>query len=71
MSLSKVRDDAYDILLPAAQKFQKEVIQKQEPYALITKHTACRIKFVSKKWEKEWQKHCKENNLPNEATIDY
>lgn len=69
--LQKNRDNLYDILLPEAEKFRNEVIKKKEPFSAINNSKSCRIKFISKKWEKEWQKHCKNNSLPNDATLEY
>lgn len=71
MSISEVRDNAYDTLLPAAEKFRNEVIKKREPFSLITNAKSCRVKFVSKKWEKVWQTHCVEHNLPNDPKLEY
>lgn len=71
MSTAKVRDDAYDILVPAAEKFRQEVLNKKEPFNLIMKYNACRVKFTTKKSEKEWQKYCQENNLPNDTSVEY
>lgn len=70
MTPSELNEYATLILTPTAMAWRGK-FPKQQPFALIKNNYSCRIKFVSKKVEKEWQAFCRTHSLKNEETLEY
>lgn len=61
----------YLVLVPVAEVFRKEFDEKKRPFNAIRNFKQCRIKFLDKNVEKEWQKFCTQNELKNDTTLEY
>lgn len=61
----------YLVLVPVAQAFREKFDKKDWQFSAIRDHKRCRVKFVNKKYEKQWQDFCVEHELKNDLTVEY
>jgi len=61
----------YLVLFPVAEIFRKELNEKKRPFYARRNFKQCRIEFVDKAVEKEWQQFCITNDLKNDTTLEF
>lgn len=71
MTPSETNEYAHLILTPVAQAWREQFPKAKQPFSLIKNARECRIKFVNKKVDKEWQAFCRVHNLKSEETLEY
>jgi len=64
-------DYLYLVLIPVAEVFRSKFPEGKAPFSAIRNARQCRVKFVGKRLEREWQEFCKQNELKNDATLEY
>lgn len=61
----------YLVLVPVAEVFRKELNEKKRPFHARRNFKQCRIEFVDKAVEKQWQQFCVANDLKNDVTLKF
>lgn len=64
-------DYLYLVLVPIAEVFRSRFPKGSAPFSAIRNNKTCRVKFSSKRLEKEWQEFCKNNELKNDPKLEY
>lgn len=64
-------DYLYEVLVPAAQEFNKMLTPSRRGFMAIRKGKSCRAKFISKAAEKGWVRLCAERGLKNDTKLEY
>ena len=64
-------DYLYLILVPTAQAFRGRYEEGKAPFKATRNCRQCRIEFLDKEQEREWQKFCLENELKNDASLEF
>ncbi|RAY85881.1 hypothetical protein DP196_24180 [Enterobacter hormaechei subsp. steigerwaltii] len=64
-------DNLYLVLVPVAEVFRSEIPKGTAPFNAIRTYSKCRVKFTSRRLEKEWQKFCKKHDLKNDPELEY
>ncbi|MDK2633157.1 hypothetical protein QMZ93_07345 [Pantoea stewartii subsp. indologenes] len=59
------------VLVPVAEVFRSSFPAGKAPFCAIRNAKQCRIKFTSKRLDKEWQAFCIEHELKNDASLEY
>lgn len=57
------------VLVPVAELFRSRFPTGSAPFMAISNSRECRIKFTSRRLEREWQQFCKDNELQNHSTL--
>lgn len=64
-------DYLYLVLIPVAEVFRSRFQKGSAPFNAIKNNRTCRVKFISKRLDKEWQEFCKNNELKNDPELEY
>lgn len=64
-------DYLYLILVPAAKAFRGRYEEGKAPFKATRNCKQCRIEFLDKEQEIEWQRFCLENELKNDASLEF
>lgn len=59
------------ILVPVAQVWRGKFPDGKAPFKSIRTYSKCRVAFINKKQEKEWQEFCKTHDLKNDPELEY
>lgn len=59
------------VLTPVAMAWREQFPKTKQPFSLIKNAYSCRIKFMNKTVEKQWQKFCLTHNIKNDETLEY
>lgn len=61
----------YLVLVPVAEVFRSRFPKGKAPFNATRNNYTCRIKFTSKRLEKEWCQFCKTYELKNDESLEY
>lgn len=64
-------DYLYLILVPTAKAFRERYEEGKAPFKSTRNNRQCRIEFLDKEQEREWQKFCLENELKNDPSLEF
>ena len=64
-------DYLYLILVPAAKAFRERYGDGKAPFKATRNCRQCRIEFIDKEQEMEWQEFCLKNELKNDASLEF
>ncbi|RAU43970.1 hypothetical protein DBY68_019405 [Pseudocitrobacter sp. RIT415] len=64
-------DYLYLVLVPVAEVFRSEFPKGTAPFNAIRTYSKCRVKFTSKRLEREWQEFYKKHDLKNDPELEY
>lgn len=64
-------DYLYLVLIPVAQVFRSKFPEGKAPFNAIRNAKQCRVKFTSKRLDKEWVEFCKTHELKNDESLEY
>lgn len=64
-------DYLYLILVPTAKAFRGRYEEGKAPFKATRNCKQCRIEFLDKEQEREWQKFCLENELKNDTSLEF
>lgn len=59
------------VLIPVAKNFKIDRPMNDGLYVTIHHAKSCRVKFMSKRIERNWQKFCAEHELKNDSSLEY
>lgn len=59
------------VLVPVAEVFRSGFPKGKAPFNAIRTYSKCRVKFTSKRLEREWQEFCKKHDLKNDPELEY
>ncbi len=59
------------VLVPVAKRFKADRPMNDGLYVTIHHAKSCRVKFMSKRIERNWQKFCAEHELKNDSSLEY
>lgn len=61
----------YFVLVPVAEEFRKHALSKNGSFFGINKGCKCRVKFLDKTLDKNWQAFCAQHELKNDNHLEY
>lgn len=64
-------DYLYLVLVPVAQAFRSKFPEGKAPFNAIRNAKQCRVKFTSKRLDKEWQEFCELHELKNDPSLEF
>lgn len=63
-------DYLYLVLVPVAEVFRSKFPEGKAPFIAMRNAKQCRVKFISKRLDKEWQDFCKTHALKNDSSME-